>query len=328
MEDQQGSVEGAVSATAAADSGGLKPKGRRGLLFGIALACVIALVVAGVYLFRTSPALGGDPIPEFKRVMDEQSGFECQDDNPGNFERKSDFTLDSSDPKEMSSGGFVTLIEYQDEDAARVGQDKWSQNTSQQAGFEETESDGIRIVSSRNSDDVTPEVYRGTGVLGVQFGKYRFESHGDRDKLDDIVDELGYLDPERTYSDPFPQFVKAVQASGMTSQTAVAGYARRSSYKDGDFVTECRVYWDQEAADKDLKEILKYVKDMEKDENGGTWKVSRGRGIWWVREWTGEDGEDRDYYVVRVYSGKAMIAASAPLKQRKEVDELMRELTK
>lgn len=303
---------------------GTKPNSRKGLLIGIAAVGALVLVASGAYLFRGSPALGGDPIPTFRKVMDEQSGFKSQDDNPGNFERKSDFSLDSSDPKEMPNGGFVTLIEYQDEDAARVGQDKWSQNTSQQAGFEEKEADGIRIVSSRNPDDITPEVYRGTGVLSVQFGKYRFESHGDRDKLDDLVDELEYLDAGRSDSDPFPQFAKAVRASGLTSQTVASGYAARSSYTKGNTVVECVVFWSRDAADQDFERQKRWLEK----EDSGDYRVSGGRGFWFITKWTGLDEKEQKYYTVRVYRGKTMIAVSTPVADRKKADALVRKLTR
>lgn len=327
MEGTQESVEGvAQEAASTAGGDGAKSNGRKNLLIGVAAVCLVGLVAGGVFLFRSSPSLGGDPISAYREVMDRQSGFKCLDGSKGDFVRKSDFTLDQGDAKEMANGGFVTLIEYPDADAALVGHEKWSENASQQAGIEEKEIGDIRVISSRNGDDY-PEEWQDFGTLSVLFGKFRFESYGYREKLDDLLDDLGYLDSGKSQGNPFPAFAKTVQASGITSQTTVAGYSRQSSYEDGNFVTECLVFWDARAADKDFKNTTKYVSDG-KDAEHGTWKVSRGRGIWWITEWTGEDGERQDYYVVRVYRGKTMIAASAPLAQRKEVDRIMRELTK
>lgn len=276
---------------------------------------VIALLAAGGC--RKAGQTQVDPIAEFRAAMEKQ-GWESLDTDPGKFIAKSSYELWD---EELS--GFVTLIEYRDQAAARTAQDQRSMEASAAPGFEETDDGSVSSWSSLDPSDTDGGQPPGTGSLDVQFSKYRFESGGDRSKIDALVSKLGYLDPNRTRTDPIAEFQAAVKESQIATGTD-SGYSERSAFKNGDLVAECKLFFTPEDAEADLDALARWL-ESEKQE----FKVSGDgsvRSVWFVTEWPDSSGKKIEQYATRTYSGQTMTAVSGPVEKRSEMDELMKSL--
>jgi len=278
--------------------------GAVGLWVAFSVALIALLAAAGCQRVGATKV---DSVAKFQSAAEKQ-GWESQDGKPANFIAKSDYNLENN--------AFMSLIEYRDENAARSAQEKRSMDASATPGFKKTESGSVTSFSSLDPS-------AGMGSLEVQFGKYRFESYGNRSKIDALIGKLGYLDPNRQQTDSIAAFRAAVKESGITTSTD-RGFSERSAFKSGNLIAEFKVFYSPEDAKADLDTLAKWL-ESEK----GEFKVSgegAGRSLWFIVDWPDSSGKKIKQYAKRVYSGQTMIAVSGPVEERSKMDEFMKSL--
>ncbi len=278
----------------------------------VAVLVVLALAAGGAawYFLRDKPGINS--IAEYRRTFEER-GWSTFDDDSDAFIAKSTYDLEDH--------GFAQVIEYRDEEAASTAQDERRELLAEMPGFEERTTDSARVFAT-SSAAVGAEADP-VGSVEIVFGKYRFEASGNRMDIDDLVEKLGYLEDGYRPSGPIADFRAEVERADIAASHD-GGYRERSAFEKSGLNTEYWTCHTLEDAKAGLDEVI------ERLEAGGQEYKFDDRGdvttLWFVMDWTDPEGVTAPYYASRVYDGKAMMAISAPLEFRQEIEDLMEEL--